>query len=84
MAADLKIGGFNGAWGEGVAIDRKIKLLRDEGVQFDTAKQRILKDCVFTFDEGELVQKAIEKPPSSSKRRRDPSDVESSRRSKYF
>lgn len=46
VAADLKIGGFNGSWGAGAAIDKKFKLLRDEGVKFDKESGKILPECV--------------------------------------
>ena len=35
LAADGKIGGYGGQWGEGELVKTKRKLLRDEGLKFD-------------------------------------------------
>ena len=48
VAADLKLGGFNGTWGAGAAIDRKRALLEKEGVVFDKTG-RIVPGAVHEF-----------------------------------
>ena len=49
MAADCKLGGFNGTWGSGAAIDRKRLLLEEEGVKFDKATGKVLPDSMHNF-----------------------------------
>ena len=49
MAADLKIGGFNGTWGQGAAIDRKRALLQKEGVQFEASGDKIAAVSLHRF-----------------------------------
>ena len=59
MAADLKLGGFNGTWGKGAAIERKRAKLQKEGVKFAGVDEaRISETCVHAFaDEQQPVQK---------------------------
>ena len=49
IAADLKIGGFNGSWGSGAAIERKTTLLRSEGVRFNETGDRIRLESIHRF-----------------------------------
>lgn len=56
VAANGRIGGFSGQWGEGEKIQKKIRLLKSEGVVFDST--------------GKIDEKYILKsvPSSSSKK----------------
>ncbi|MCB1078546.1 MAG: MGMT family protein [Verrucomicrobiae bacterium] len=47
VAGDLRIGGFAGDR-EGAEIERKIRMLREEGVEFD-ADGRVAEDCLYDF-----------------------------------
>ncbi|MDF2530083.1 MAG: hypothetical protein K0Q57_963, partial [Gammaproteobacteria bacterium] len=48
VKSDLSLGGFYGET-SGPQIDKKRKLLLAEGVKFDD-RDKILRDCVWTFD----------------------------------
>ena len=64
MAADRKIGGFNGSWGSGCAVDRKRALLLEEGVHFDGGL--VATESLHVFDSA---------PQSKAKKRRRESDA---------
>jgi len=50
VASDLRLGGFNGEWGEGPAIQRKREKLMSEGVVFEGENGgRIRSTCVHKF-----------------------------------
>ena len=53
VAADRKIGGFNGTWGSGDAVDRKIKLLKGEGVLFEP-DGRVSTTSLHTFGDAPI------------------------------
>ena len=66
VAADRKIGGFNGTWGAGAAIERKRALLQKEGVIFEADGVRIAPASLHYFDD------AVKKPKATpNKRKRD-------------
>jgi methylated-DNA-[protein]-cysteine S-methyltransferase len=45
ISATLEVGGFSGSWGrETASVKKKIRLLREEGVEFDEKSGRILDD----------------------------------------
>ena len=56
VAKDRQLGGFSGQWGKGEHIDRKLKLLRQEGViitaqaqnEDDTNSLKIDKQCILS------------------------------------
>ena len=64
VAADRKIGGFNGTWGSGDAVDRKIKLLKGEGVLFEP-DGRVSTTSLHTF--GDAPIKMEEAKPKKRK-----------------
>lgn len=49
VAADRRIGGFNGSWGSGDAIDRKRVLLEGEGVLFESDGVHISEASLHRF-----------------------------------
>ena len=59
VAADLKIGGFNGDWGSGAAIERKRALLVKEGVTFTDDGRRISEASLYRFAE---TEEAVRQP----------------------
>jgi len=50
VAADRRIGGFNGSWGSGAAIDRKRALLEEEGVHFEPDGERVSEASLHRFE----------------------------------
>ena len=57
VAADRKIGGFNGTWGSGDAVDRKIKLSKGEGVVFEP-DGRVSTTSLHTFGDAPIKEEA--------------------------
>ena len=50
VASDLRLGGFNGEWGDAApAVKTKKAKLEGEGVIFDSKTGKIAKSCVFTW-----------------------------------
>eukprot|EP01135_Chromosphaera_perkinsii_P008612 Nk52_evm54s1401 gene=Nk52_evmTU54s1401 len=61
VSNDLYIGGFCGTWGSGDKINRKLELLKNEGVKFNESGFIDLKSCgkresvIFDFSEEEPI-----------------------------
>lgn len=52
ITASLQLGGFSGSWGVGCAdVQRKRRMLKDEGVEFDDAGHLTTAGCVMSAEE---------------------------------
>ena len=58
IASNLFIGGFQGVWDlKGATVTKKLGMLKDEGVGFDSLG--VIKDSNLVFDEFQMDEKVI-------------------------